>query len=180
MDKRLESALERLIDWPTAVSVADTSKDDCPLVYVNTVFTKLTGYSAEDCVGRNCRFLQGSKTDPNAVSQIREAVENRGQITVCLLNYRRDGSPFHNLLVMAPIDQQNNRHLIVGCQYELHRATSDPEISAQLDSVHGAFRQIQRPGDQQWHLFSESVETRSVATRMLVDSYMFRAPSTVR
>ncbi|MEM7059000.1 MAG: PAS domain-containing protein [Pseudomonadota bacterium] len=180
MDKRLDRAFERLKAWPTAVSVANTDKEDCPLIYVNDAFTALSGYGSDECIGRNCRFLQGDQTDPVAVEKLRKSVIDKSQISVCLLNYRRDGTPFHNLLVMAPIDFTDHRHLIMGCQYEIQRAISDSQIQAQLANVHGAFRQIERPHDPNWRLFSDSVETRTVATRMLVDSYMFRAPSIAR
>lgn len=174
MVRRLDPAFERLRTWPTAVSVADVAKEDCPLIYVNHAFTNLTGYGEDDCIGRNCRFLQGAETDPEAISKLRTAIADRHQITICLLNYRKDGSPFHNLLVMASVDHTDHRHLIMGCQYEIQRATGDPEIKRQLSSVNGAFKQIDRPYDPHWNLFTNSVETRSVATRMLVDSYMAR------
>lgn len=174
---RLEPAFKRLQTWPTAVSVADTTQDDCPLIFVNDAFTDLTGYGASDCIGHNCRFLQGAETDPATVTDLRASVQKLRQITICLVNYRKNGTPFHNLLVMAPVDQTDHRHLIMGCQYELQRAQSDPEIKAQLSSVNGAFKQIDRPGDPYWKLFSDSIDTRTVATRMLVDSYMARVVS---
>lgn len=175
MIKRLELAFKRLQTWPTAVSVADTAKDDCPLIFVNDAFTDLTGYGATDCIDQNCRFLQGADTDPEAIAKLRDAVRDQRQITICLLNYRKDGTPFHNLLVMAPIDRAAHRHLIMGCQYEIQRAMGDPEIKEQLDGVHGAFKQIDRPDDPYWKLFADSIETRTDATRMLVDGYMARA-----
>ena len=176
MEERLERIFDRLMTWPTAVSVADASEDDCPLIYVNESFCSLTGYSADETIGRNCRFLQGAATDTNAVRQIRDSISNETQVMICLLNYRKDGTPFHNLLVLAPIYRENDQHLIVGCQYEFKRATTDSELGEQLDAVQGAFRQIRRPGDMFWQCFSDSVATRSEATRMLVDTYLNVVP----
>ena len=76
---------------------------DRPLEYVNDAFLDQTGYDRADVLGRNCRFLQGSETDPERVAELRRAVEEREPTTVELLNYRVDDTPFWNEVTVAPV-----------------------------------------------------------------------------
>jgi PAS domain S-box-containing protein len=87
--------------------VADARQTDCPIVLANRAFLDLTGYSADEVIGRNCRFLQGESTSPEAVAQIRLAIAERREVNVELLNYRKDGSQFWNQLHLSPIDDDN-------------------------------------------------------------------------
>ena len=73
---------------------ADPRQPDTPLVYANQSFCKLTGYTLDEVVGRNCRFLQGPETDPDAVREIGAALADRRAIGIDILNYRKDGTPF--------------------------------------------------------------------------------------
>jgi len=74
-------------------------------VYVNDAFTRLTGYSREDCLGRNCRFLQGPGTDAAALDRLRASLAAQRDCQVELLNYRKDGTPFWNLLSITHVWQ---------------------------------------------------------------------------
>lgn len=76
---------------------------DNPVVFVNDAFCRLTGYDRDWIIGRNCRFLQGEDTDPATVAQIRAAVEAERSIEIDIRNYRRDGTPFWNRLLLAPV-----------------------------------------------------------------------------
>ena len=86
-----------------AMALSDPNLPDCPLVYINSAFTDMTGYDFEAAVGRNCRFLQGIDTDPKAVDRVRQAIAAREPITEELYNYRRDGSGFWNQLYVSPV-----------------------------------------------------------------------------
>ncbi|MBM6592394.1 histidine kinase famiy protein [Microvirga pudoricolor] len=83
--------------------VTDPKQDDNPIVFANGAFLDLTGYDEQEILGRNCRFLQGAKTDRQVVADIREAIRDRRAIAVEILNYKRDGSPFWNALFMGPV-----------------------------------------------------------------------------
>jgi PAS domain S-box-containing protein len=86
-----------------SVVFSDPSLPDNPMIYVSESFEAQTGYSAEEAVGRNCRFLQGEDTDPHAVEAIRQALRARTTFTIDILNYRKDGTPFMNRLRIRPI-----------------------------------------------------------------------------
>ncbi len=95
-DRALAAAAE-------GITISDPSLPDNPLIYANEGFERLTGYSAKDVVGRNCRFLQGPDTDPDTIEVIREAIRTDTACTVQILNYRKDGTPFWNRLSVTPI-----------------------------------------------------------------------------
>ena len=86
------------------ITIADAQASGLPLIYANQAFEDLTGYGADAAIGRNCRFLQGPKTDDEMVAALREAIQNQEPITTELVNYRSDGTPFWNQLTVAPVE----------------------------------------------------------------------------
>ncbi|MEM6828862.1 MAG: PAS domain-containing protein, partial [Pseudomonadota bacterium] len=86
-----------------AICLCDPNQDDLPIVFANRAFRRLTGYSEDEILGRNCRFLQGPKTDPEPITRIREAITNEDVVVVELLNYRKNGTTFWNALHLGPI-----------------------------------------------------------------------------
>jgi PAS domain S-box-containing protein len=98
------SLYERVIEEaPVGITITDLGREDNPLTYVNERFEEITGYTAADCLGRNCRFLQGNNTDPSRVHQFREAIDTAEATTVELRNYRADGEAFWNRVSIAPV-----------------------------------------------------------------------------
>nr|AML76733.1 putative LOV domain-containing protein [Gaga arizonica] len=83
--------------------LANPHLPDSPIVHASEMFLRLTGYSREEVVGRNCRFLQGPDTDRRAVQLMGECLRAEKSCTVKLLNYRKDKTPFWNLLHIAPV-----------------------------------------------------------------------------
>src|SRR3954453_23252973 len=100
-----ESQLRDRAVLATGISftLADAKAEDLPLVWVNPAFEATTGYSAEEAVGRNCRFLQGPATDRQTVAKLRAALDTGKDISATLLNYRKDGTAFWNQLAMSPV-----------------------------------------------------------------------------
>ncbi len=82
---------------------------DNPVVFVNDAFCRLVDYRREEIIGRNCRFLQGADTDPATVAQIRAAVAEVRSIEIDIRNYRRDGTPFWNRLLLAPVHDADGK-----------------------------------------------------------------------
>ena len=88
---------------PMPIAISDARLPDNPIVFVNDSFCRLSGYAREEVVGRNCRFLQGPGTDPAAIARIRAAVQASQGIQIDLRNHRKDGTPFWNRLLIAPV-----------------------------------------------------------------------------
>lgn len=83
--------------------VTDPNQPDNPIIFANQAFIEMTGYNVSELVGRNCRFLQGLDTDRHVVSQVRRAISEERDISVEILNYRKDGSSFWNALFISPV-----------------------------------------------------------------------------
>ncbi|WCN36955.1 SpoIIE family protein phosphatase [Aneurinibacillus uraniidurans] len=119
----------------TGVTISDPRLPDNPVIFANKGFETLTGYSVDEVVGRNCRFLQGPETDAVAVKQIRRAIKQRESITTELLNYRRDGSAFWNDLTISPIfDDEGELIYFVGLQIDVtRRKHAEQELKSELE-----------------------------------------------
>lgn len=104
IDLTPEEALRlALVDGDVAACISDPTQPDDPLIWVNAAFERLTGHPASEVLGRNCRFLQGTGTDPTALGALRTALDEGRTTGSLLLNYRRDGTPFWNQLVIMPV-----------------------------------------------------------------------------
>lgn len=88
---------------PIASVITDARLPDNPIVAANRAFCALTGYGREEIIGRNCRFLAGAGTEPSAQATLRRAVAEGRPALVELTNYRKDGSPFLNAVMIAPM-----------------------------------------------------------------------------
>ena len=100
--------------------IADPSLPDCPIVFASDGFSDFTGYTREEILGRNCRFLQGPRTDRRAVAEIRKAVSEGSECTVRLLNYTKGGKPFWNMFTLAPVrDDAGNVRFFAGVQVDV-------------------------------------------------------------
>ncbi len=100
----MEISFERLLgEIAEGITVTDPRQPDNPLVYVNPAFCRLTGYSAAEVLGRNCRFLQGPDTDQPELDRLRAAISSGQPCIVELLNYRKDGTRFWNNLSISPV-----------------------------------------------------------------------------
>lgn len=104
--------------------VSDATKPDYPIMYASAGFFNMTGYTSKEVIGRNCRFMQGADTDPNDVAKIRESLAAGTTYCGRLLNYKKDGTPFWNLLTIAPIKDENGKILkLIGMQVEVSKHT---------------------------------------------------------
>ena len=130
--KNPEIALGK-VDLSCAFVICDLDEPDSPIVYVSDIFERLTGYSIHEVLGRNCRFLQspdgkvqaGAKrqgfVDNDAVYYLKRRLDQNKEAQRSIINYRKGGQPFLNLLTMIPIpwDDPDKLKYVVGFQIDL-------------------------------------------------------------
>jgi PAS domain S-box-containing protein len=105
---------------PIATVLSNPRLADNPIVACNQSFIDLTGYDRSEIEGRNCRFLSGPETEPWLTDRITDAVKDRKPVLVEILNYKKDGTPFRNAVLVAPIfDDQGELEFFLGSQVEL-------------------------------------------------------------
>ena len=100
--------MESLTSGQQNFVLSDPRLPDNPIVFATPGFYKLTGYTQEQVLGRNCRFLQGPGTNPKTVDIIRKAIATGSDCTVCILNYKADGTPFWNQFFVAALRDSDN------------------------------------------------------------------------
>ncbi|MFA5242736.1 MAG: EAL domain-containing protein [Sulfuricella sp.] len=124
--------LERAIDSTfNAILITDATQPHNPLIYVNSAFERITGYSREEVLGRNCSFLQNGDRDQPDVLELRSAIREQREGRAVLRNYRKDGSMFWNELLIAPVrDEQNRVTHFIGVQND---ASERLNYQAQLE-----------------------------------------------
>jgi PAS domain S-box-containing protein len=115
------SNLDALIAYsPIASVISNPRLKDNPIIACNSAFIELTGYAEHEIVGRNCRFLAGPATEPWLTDTIRGGVRAHRPVLVEILNYKRDGTPFRNAVLVAPIyDDNGELEFFLGSQVEL-------------------------------------------------------------
>ena len=126
--------MRRLLDRAVAASangivITDPKLPDNPIVYVNPAFERISGYPAEEVMGRNCRFLQGDERDQPALEELRTALREERESRVVLRNYRKDGEPFWNELYVSPVhDDEGRLTNFVGVQNDITERRRFEEI----------------------------------------------------
>lgn len=111
------------IDCSVSLTLCDLEQPDMPMVYVSDAFCQLTGYTQEEVIGRNCRFLQTphraqESADKSKAKRISSALRKNKEIQIELWNWKRDGTPFMNILSIIPIELEGHRYA-VGLQCEV-------------------------------------------------------------
>lgn len=138
---------------PIGVTIADVTIDDAPLIYVNDTFVELTGYTREEAVGRNCRFLQGDDTRSEPVAEMRAAIREERPTTVELRNYRKDGSPFWNRVTISPIrDGTGAVTHFLGFQADVSGAKLDEREKALFEATTAMSDQVMFITDAEWRI----------------------------
>lgn len=120
--------------------VTDPRHPDNPIVLANKAFLTLTGYTAEEVIGRNCRFLQGPATDPASLDEIRAAIAAPRECCVDIVNYRKDGGRFINELQISPIHDDDGQLLyFFASQMDV---TLRRQVSDLLAAEHSLLREV--------------------------------------
>jgi len=124
-----------------AIVITDHTKPDIPIEYVNPAFERITGYTAAEAIGRNCRFLAREDRDQPQIESLRAAIRAESECHVVMRNYRKDGSLFWNDLYIAPVRDHTRRvtHFI-GVQNDItetKRYQDELEHQANYDALTG-------------------------------------------
>ncbi len=144
IDKLLESGswltslLVAVENLPVCVTLAtaDKNRPGFPLIYVNSYFEKITGFSRSEIIGQNCRFLQGGKSEQDSIERLSDALRNAKPVKVAITNFRKDGMPFKNLLAMKPIMDEHGRYrYVVGVQFDVTQDEATPAKLKLADEV---------------------------------------------
>ena len=128
-----------------AAVVSDPRQPDNPIVACNEAFMQLTGYPKEEILGRNCRFLRGDRTEPEQTAMLREAVAGSRPVMVELINYKKDGTPFRNAVMIAPLfDEKGELAYFLGSQMAIDDsgASRHEQARALVDGLSRLQRQI--------------------------------------
>ena len=155
--QKMSNELDRLLDstsWlsyllasvehlPICVSLAAASKQTAgfPLIYVNACFEKTTGYPRDEIIGQNCRFLQmgkvaGHVSEGESISRMSAALRDGKESKVVITNFRKDGTPFRNLLAMKPILDQNGEYaFVLGVQFDIGDKDANPDKMRIVDDL---------------------------------------------
>lgn len=125
-----------------AAVVSDPRQRDNPIVACNYAFTALTGFARDEIMGRNCRFLSGPATEPWLTETLRTGIRLRQPVMVEILNYRKNGEPFRNAVMVAPVfGTEGEAEYFIGSQVEI--SSQAPHVSeARRKSAHEAVARL--------------------------------------
>ena len=135
----MHTAPESLISHShDAAVVSDPRQPDNPIIACNHAFMQLTGFTREEILGRNCRFLRGERTEPEQTALLRAAVADGRAAMVELTNYKKDGTPFRNAVMIAPLfDTDGKLAYFLGSQMEIDEGAEalDQPVAAGLGAA---------------------------------------------
>lgn len=167
--------------------ISDPRQPDNPIVFVNDAFGRLTGYTREETLGRNCRFLQGPGTNAEDIDRIRQAITDLVPIEVELLNYKKDGSIFWNRVLVSPVFDGDDVTYFFASQLDVTKdklgdpardGNSDSEMKRRIADLSAAEERLQftlkAGGLGTWTL---DVQTQRLVVSPLCKANFGRGPS---
>ncbi len=128
MSPELPRSLVEFLQASRVALALASARDDNPLLLVNPAFSSLTGYAPEDVVGRNCRLLQRDAPNAEPRARLREFLTHPRQpnVRTPIVNFRKDGTPFVNLLYMSRLKSQDGAHdYVLASQFDVSRSQGD-------------------------------------------------------
>ena len=131
--------LERIVDASEdGIVVAEQEGDENILIYVNQGFERLTGFSVDEILYQDCRFLQNGDRDQPGLDAIRQALADKRPCREVLRNYRKDGTLFYNELSITPVfDEQDNLTYFIGVQKDVTERIVTQQELERLKAEHG-------------------------------------------
>jgi diguanylate cyclase (GGDEF)-like protein/PAS domain S-box-containing protein len=172
----MEQSRQALMVYKNAMDVSvhgiliAAAKEDLPICYVNPAFERITGYSAEEAIGRNCRFLQGADTAQPQMETVREAVRQGKSCTVELRNYRKNGTMFWNSVSIAPVLNAEGRAThFIGVQNDV---THLKTLLSESDRSNALYRALMSTAELVVRAQTER-ELLAELCRLMVESNLF-------
>jgi PAS domain S-box-containing protein len=121
---------------PVAAVITNPRLPDNPIIECNEGFIALTGYSRDEILGRNCRFLAGQGTESESTKKLRDAIHRQQPLITQILNYRKDGTPFRNAVMIAPtFDAAGVLEYYIGSHMEITTATPQPKAVGRDEAI---------------------------------------------
>ena len=121
---------------PIASVISDPRLPHNPIIAANDAFCALTGYPIDEIIGRNCKFLAGPATEPWLTERITAGIREKHPVLVEILNYKYDGTPFRNAVLVAPVfDTDGELEYFLGSQVELPEGTDGPSSARHARAV---------------------------------------------
>jgi PAS domain S-box-containing protein len=161
--------------------ITDPSLQDNPIVFASDDFLSLTGYSREDVLGRNCRFLQGTETSQEKLDEIRKGLTIGSDVSVTLINYTADGTPFWNKLFIAALrDAQDNIVNFIGVIVKvLSPEPTDPEHGKKLPMTDSGDESYEQAENLDCSTAAMAADGTVKAIESVVDAAVTAAPPVV-
>jgi len=160
--------------YPACIVLSDMSVPGNPMFFVNREFARVTGYAKPEAQGRNCRFLQGPKTEPQSVAVIQDTLRRGVDCHVKITNYRKSGELFENLLTMRPVHDSNGVYrFCIGVQFEV---TRDMSLKNRLQKLERLIKllpsviEVQSQASGAVHEVVEVVEEKQAELDLKLDS----------
>ncbi|WP_049986640.1 PAS domain S-box protein [Halobellus rufus] len=170
-EQQLELYRRAMDEASVGITITDPTLPDNPMIYVNDQFVRMTGYDREEALGRNCRILQGERTDRQSVAQIRRAIDEGRSVSQVLVNYRKDGELFYNALDVMPVrDESGELTHFLGFQRDVTEWVRNRRRLSVLDRVlrHNVRNRMNVvTGYAEQLLTHEDAAVRSAAERIL-------------
>ena len=167
-----QKVLERSVEASThGLLISDARSEDYPTIYVNPAFEKITGYTQSEIMGKNCRILQGPDTDEETKRSIKEALQSQKEISTVIKNYKKDGTPFWNELLISPVkDSKGNLTHFIGLQNDITGRIHRQE-ALEFNAAHDALTHLKNRNALEHYLqnFVKNRATNNIAYILFID-----------